>query len=541
MTAGDLGYLPWGRLLVDELVESLPDPVIGADADGMIVFWNRAARELYGYSAEEAIGKQSAALLQARAPVPWAEILEEMTDLGRWQGRLSVRTKEGREIAVESRWFARYDDAGSRVGSFGIDRPLAALESLMRSGDRTAGEVQAEADEVRRAERLESLGQLAGGVAHDLNNALAIIINYAALVSNELERLRPAPAESQRAAIRADLQEIQSAAQRAAQLTHELLAFSRQEVGAPVPMALNDAITEIEDLLRHTAGEHIRLVTDLAAELEEVSADPAQIKQVLINLVANARDAMAGGGTLTIETANVALDIDSCSVGIDLDPGRYVRLRISDTGVGMSADVLERVFDPFFTTKPPGYGTGLGLSSVYGIITRAGGHARFHSRPGVGTTFVALLPARSNRVAPAASDAPEAPPAGEPAGTSTILVVEDESALREVTRRILADAGYAVLEADSGENALTVAAAHEGTIDLLLTDIMMPGMLGHHLADRLGAEQRGLRVLYMSGFSEWLLGQATQIGSSALIEKPFTAPALLERVRSALAAKPARS
>jgi PAS domain S-box-containing protein len=534
--AGDDAAAPVREATVPELLALLPDPVIGCDITGAIVYWNAAAREAYGYASDEALGAPLATLLRTESAMPIAEILEELADLGRWSGRLTRRDKEGRSHAVESRWTARYDDSGQVIGMFGIERELTQLTALGEPPPAVSRPAQGGDREsplqLRRAERLESLGQLAGGVAHDFNNALAIIINYAAFVASEIERLRPAPAEPQRASIRADLEEIQNAAQRAAQLTQQLLSFSRQEVGTPVTLNLNDTIAEVRDLLARTAGEHIRLETRLADGLHPIRADPSQLQQALVNLAANARDAMPQGGTLTIDTANLAL-AGGGDAAEDLEPGPYVRLRVSDTGIGMAANVLEHAFDPFFTTKPLGYGTGLGLSSVYGIVTRAGGHAELHSRVGFGTTFVSLLPAdvaqEVGRVAPLQDGA-------EPVlHGRTVLLVEDERALRDVAARILDQAGCQVICADGGAAALTAAAAHQGEIDLLLTDMVMPGMLGHQLADRLRARRPDVRVLYMSGFSEWLLGQSTSIDRAALIAKPFTGPALLAQVRLTLA------
>ncbi len=524
---------PWGRPLVAELLESLPDPVIGTDAQGVIVHWSRAARDIYGFAPGEAIGRPMLGLLRSRTPAPAAEIQAQMTDLGQWEGTIIHRAKDGRRHEVESRWTARYDDAGKLVGWFAIERPRRADRRGGRER-RTAGtEAESVADSMARAERLESVGQIAAGIAHDFNNALAIIINYSAFVSAELERLRPAPAEAQRAAMRADLDEVQAAAQRAGVLNQELLAFSRQGRRLPATLDLNDEIRDARELLARTAGEHIDVQLRLAGWVHPVLADPGEIQQALVNLTANARDAMPTGGTLTIDTANVTLERGSdagAAFAAGVRAGSYVRLRMSDTGAGMDADVRERAFDPFFTTKGVGYGTGLGLSSVYGIVDRAGGHAAIHSEPGVGTTFVALLPASLGT--PAAAP-PELSPPSEPGGDQTILVVEDEAPVRELITRILAGAGYTVLAAAGGPAALELAHAHAGTIDLLLTDVIMPGMLGQELAERLRAARPGLRSLYMSGFSEWMLGQTTAPAPVALLEKPFTAAALLARVHAA--------
>jgi PAS domain S-box-containing protein len=390
--APGLATSPGGRPLISELLESLPDPVIGCDNKGRVVYWSTAAREAYGYATTEAIGVVVTKLLMTRFPRPLLEIMEEVTDLGRWQGRLVHHTKDGRDVAVESRWVARYDEAGTLVGGIAIEREIPTDRSEQPSSP--PPEWAATADqELRQTEWLESLGQLAGGMAHDFNNALAIVINYASLVSTEVQRLRTAPSDSQRAAMSEDLQEIQTAAEHAAELTHQLLALSRQEVGAPQPLNLNASIREIQQLLTLTVGEHIRVEIDLAEDLALVSADPSQAQQIVVNLAVNARDAMPSGGTLTIDTANVELDGDAAPAHGNLAPGSYVRLRVSDTRLSVTPATLTRALDPLLTAEDRSRGTGLGLSSVHGIVVRAGGHAGFQSEPGVGTTFVALLPA----------------------------------------------------------------------------------------------------------------------------------------------------
>jgi PAS domain S-box-containing protein len=523
--------------LISELLESIPDPVIGWDAGGRVVYWSEAARQTYGFAAQEAVGQPVVSLLQTRFPMPFLEIMEEVTDLGRWHGQLVHRDKAGREHTVESRWVARYDEVGKLVGGLGIERKVGGLDeseqpqiSVVADHDRSVSERRDR--DLWRSERLESLSQLAGGVAHDFNNALAVIINYAAFVCGELDQVYSATGEPRWASMREDLGEIQTAAERAASLTHQLLAFSRQEVGAPFPLDLSESISGLAELLQQMLGEHIFLQTKLAEDLGQVYADPGQIEQVLVNLAANARDAMPRGGTLTIDTATVELDDGSVAAYPELTPGPHVRLRVSDTGIGMTPRVLEHVFDPFFTTKQVGRGTGLGLSSVYGIITQMGGHARFYSEPNVGTTFVALLPVGPDDVPiPAPPRRPAAPVIG---GGETILLVEDERALREVARRVLVGAGYEVIAAADGPAALDAVAGREREIDLLLTDMVMPGMLGPALAEQLRARHPAVRILYVSGFIESVLGQATPVGARQLIEKPFTAPALLEQVSLAL-------
>ncbi len=292
---------------------------------------------------------------------------------------------------------------------------------------------------------------------------------------------------------------------------------------------LNGVVSDVEQLLRRSLGEHVELRTSLSPGLWSVLADPGQLEQVLLNLAVNARDAMPGGGTLSIETDNLHVDDDYASGRHGLKAGRYVRLRISDTGTGMPRDVLERVFEPFFTTKPKGEGTGLGLTTVYGIITQAEGHAQIYSEPGLGTTFTVLLPATDQRAKPA-----EAPrPRRRVRGGETVLVVEDEDAMREVTRRILARNGYQVLTAASGEDAITMVTESDQDIELLITDVVMPRLLGRQVAEQISAIRPSIRVLYMSGYAQPVLAsQGTLDPGVILIEKPFTEADLLDRVRN---------
>jgi PAS domain S-box-containing protein len=372
--------------------------------------------------------------------------------------------------------------------------------------------------QLNQSQRLEVLGQLAGGVAHDFNNLLAVILNYATFVVDDLAERGPELAETNR-----DVAQIQRAAERAAGLTQQLLAFARQEVVQFQVLDLNDVITEVEELLRRTLGEDVVLRTDLAPDLWPVLADAGQFEQILVNLAVNARHAMSRGGTLNIDSANVLVDADTEAL---LRAGRHVRLRISDTGSGMPAEIIEHVFEPFFTTKPEGAGTGLGLSTVYGIVTQAAGSITIHSSPGTGTTFTILVPVTDEVRSVAEQAQPyERIPHGE-----TVLIVEDQVALREVTERIFARGGYQVLSAANGADAVALAAGHEGDIHLLITDVVMPNMLGGEVAERVGRLKPGVEVLYMSGYARPVLtAQGRLDGGAHLIEKPFTAASIIEK------------
>jgi nitrogen-specific signal transduction histidine kinase len=387
-------------------------------------------------------------------------------------------------------------------------------------------------ERLRQAQRLESLGELAGGIAHDFNNLLAVIINYAAFVSHDLEVASQLPGGSKWQGTLEDVEQIRRASERAANLTRQLLSFARRDVVQPEVVDVNAVVADVEQLLRRTIGEHVELISSLDPELWPLLMDPGQLEQVLVNLAINARDAMPDGGRLTIDTANVEID-ELYGVGNrEIPPGPYVRLRIADTGGGMPKDVLERAFDPFFTTKPPGQGTGLGLATVFGIVTQAGGHVHIYSEQGIGTTLTALLPATDRQIQEPASEPQPAPVTN----LLTILLVEDEHALREVSRRILTSHGYEVIFAANGEEAIQVADEHAGPIDLLLSDVIMPRMAGTQLAEAFSRERPDTRVLLMSGFAEPILSAQGQMkGGFELLDKPFSAAALLAKIEQVLA------
>ncbi|MFN2489684.1 MAG: ATP-binding protein, partial [Actinomycetota bacterium] len=371
----------------------------------------------------------------------------------------------------------------------------------------------------RQAERLESVGQLAGGIAHDFNNLLAVILNYASFVTDELGNDHPA---------RADVEEIRQAADRAAALTQQLLIFSRRERVKPEVFDVNDVVSDTEKLLRRTLGEHVELVTALASDLWPIEADRGQLEQVLVNLAVNARGAMPDGGTLTVETSNTDLAEELVTAGTALPPGRYARIAVTDTGTGMSPEVTDRVFEPFYTTKPKGEGTGLGLATVYGIVEQANGQVRADSELGVGTSFTIYLPRTTDAAA-----SPFADVAAELPGVSaraTVLVVEDEDAVRELVVRILRRHRYTVLAAAAGMEAIRLAGAHEDNVDLLLADVIMPDVSGREVS-----EMTGLRTLYMSGYTDEITAEHGILAhGESLLAKPFSADELLRAVRDAL-------
>lgn len=375
-----------------------------------------------------------------------------------------------------------------------------------------------------QAQKMEAVGRLAGGVAHDFNNLLTIIMGRI-----QLQRMRLPAAHP----MRRDFDLMQSAAERAATLTRQLLAFSRQQILQPQVLDLNALVHEISQLLRRLIGEDIALVTVLDPTLGQVRADSGQLGQVLLNLAINARDAMPRGGQLTLETANVTREEDDERDAPRIPPGQYVQLQVSDTGVGMDATVQAHLFEPFFTTKEVGKGTGLGLATVYGIVTQSGGDITVDSALGRGTTFTLSLPRVD--AAPTASPAGQTPTAltGEPA---TILVVEDETDVQELVADILTAAGYRVLSASNGAEAFQRCAHHTGAIDLLLTDVVMPGMSGHELAVQMLQRWPQIKVLYMSGYTDEMLGRYGVVDPSlAFLEKPFSPESLRRKIREVLA------
>ncbi len=517
------------------LLDAAPDAMLGVSPDGRILWVNAQAERLFGYPRDELVGESVDRLVpdpvRDRHHEHRARYVADPRPRPMGAGmQLAGRRKDGSEFPAEISLSAVETDDGLVVSAAVRD----VSERLAAQAERERLEAQAERERLQlrlvQSQRLESLGQLAGGVAHDFNNLLGVILNYAAFVNEELEAADVAAGTDRWASVRDDVGQIVRAGERATALTHQLLAFARREVVRPQVLDLNEVIREVEQLLLRSLGEHVTLTTELEDGLWPVLADPGKIEQVLVNFAVNARDAMPAGGMLTIDTQNVEADDTFAQRHPGLEPGRYVRVRVSDTGDGMSEDVRQRAFEPFYTTKPGGEGTGLGLATVYGIISQAGGSVQIYSEPGMGTTISTLLPATEEVAAEV--KAPTVDHA--PGGGETILVVEDEGPLREVTVRILDRNGYEVLAAANGPEALELASA-TGRIDLLLTDVVMPEMLGKELAERLTELRPELLVVYMSGYAQPVLASNGSLDPDVrLIEKPFSAPALLAKVRKAL-------
>ncbi|MDP9793219.1 PAS domain S-box-containing protein [Catenuloplanes nepalensis] len=511
------------------LLEAAPDAMLGVLADGTITLTNAQTERLFGYARDELLGRNVDLLvperMRAQHPAQRAHYFADPRPRPlRGGDALTARRKDGSEFPVEISLSSLESDQGIIVSAAIRD----VTERLIAQAERERLIAQAERDAAeRRAQhtrRLESLGQLAGGVAHDFNNILAVIGNYTEMLIDALGDTDP-----DLDAARNDLRQVARAAERATQLTKQLLAFGRRDVTKAQTLSLNHVIGDVEQMLRRTLGEHIHLIVQLDPGLWTIHADAGQLEQILVNLAVNARDAMPSGGTLSIDTGNAELDGEDDG---HLRPGRYVRLRISDTGTGMPPEVIERAFEPFYTTKPRGSGTGLGLATVYGIATATGGDVQLYSEADIGTTVTILLPANDRAGAPPADDTtgPGTAPVRATAH-QTILMVEDEDALRQIAGRILTRAGYQVLSADGGEQAIHLAQTHPGPIDLLLTDVIMPKMMGHEVAARVTAIRPGTPVLYMSGYAEPVLtDNGTLPDGVVMIEKPFTRRDLLHRV-----------
>jgi PAS domain S-box-containing protein len=378
-------------------------------------------------------------------------------------------------------------------------------------------------EQFHQAQKMEAVGRLAGGVAHDFNNLLTAILGSADLVLDSLQAGVPE---------REEVEEIRKAALRAADLTRQLLAFSRQQVIAPTVLNPNAVVANMDKLLRRLLGEDVELRAVLASDLATVKADASQLEQVLLNLAVNARDAMPHGGKLTIETQNVELDHEYVRGHLSAQPGPYVMFAVSDTGVGMDAATQARIFEPFFTTKEKGKGTGLGLATVYGIVKQSGGWIWVYSEPGHGTTFKVYLPRVTEAAAPAAPS--PAPPASV-RGSETVLVVEDDEMIRKLVQKVLKANGYQVLVAASGGDAERVAGQHDGPIHLLMTDVVMPGLNGREVAQRLAAQRAGIRVLYLSGYTDdAIVHHGVLDPGVAFLQKPFTPAVLGRKVREVL-------
>jgi PAS domain S-box-containing protein len=426
-------------------------------------------------------------------------------------------TPDGGRIWLRTSKVPLRDETGAVVGVLGTYEDITASKRAEEK------RVQLE-EQLGQTHKLEAIGRLAGGVAHDFNNLLTVILGSTGLVLEGLGEGHP---------LSGDLHDVLQAGQRAAELTRQLLAFSRKQVLQPEPLDLNRLVSDMERMLRRIIGEDIDLTMALAPELGPTRADPGQLEQAIMNLAVNARDAMPGGGRLTLETAEVELDASYANRHGEVQPGPFVMLAVTDTGCGMDAETQARLFEPFFTTKGPGQGTGLGLSSVYGLVQQSGGHIWVYSEPGQGTTFKLYLPRASEAPTVAPRAARPMPHAAR--GRETVLVVEDELVVRNLVQRILEAAGYAVLCAPDGQAALELAGRHPGEIHLVLTDVVMPRLSGRALVAELSRARPDLRALYMSGYTDnAIVHHGVLDPGTQFIGKPFTATELCHKIRQIL-------
>jgi two-component system cell cycle sensor histidine kinase/response regulator CckA len=491
------------------LIEQSSDMLLLVDGDGRVCFWSPAASEALGWKAGDAEGTAAIDLVHGDDRAEVARTFRAVLAAG--------------GVQVHHRARLRHRDGGYRVID-GVARDLRgdpAIAAVVVNARDVTEQVRTE-EMLFQSQKLDSIGRLAGGIAHDFNNLLTVILCSAASEGEALDAGRPVERE--------DIEQIRQAGERARELTRHLLAFARRQVIAPTSVDLGAMLARTEPLLRRLLGETTRLETSTAPGLWPVRCDPAQVEQVLLNLAVNARDAMPAGGTLEIAVANVP----GGPGGADLGTVDQVRLRVRDSGSGMSREVKDHLFEPFFTTKPSGHGTGLGLATVYGIVRQAGGHVRVESDPGTGTTFEVLLP----RAPPAEASAPAREPTEAPGGTETVLLVEDDAAVRLAAARALRSAGYRVIAADGAEGAVEALRAGESLPDVLVTDVIMPDATGRALADRLRGERPELRVLFLSGYAVDVLGPHGVLDpAESFLAKPFAPGSLLAKVRQVLDAR----
>jgi len=501
--------------LFEKVVETMQLGITITDERGKILYTNPADAAMHGYQVEELIGKDVRVFAPKQLWKPMAK--EQLLDMKCWK-RESLNMRKGETLfPVQLKSVVVPDLGGHPLGVITVCEDISERKQKER-------EMATLEDQLRHSQKMEAIGRLAGGMAHDFNNLLMVIQGYSDLALRELKYGNP---------LREDIEEIRKATGRAAGLIQQLLAFGRCQILDMKVLDLNSIVKDLEKMLRRVIKEDIDLATTLAEDLGKVKTDPGQMEQMILNLAANARDAMPRGGRLALETANVRLDENYALLHVGLKPGHYVMLSVSDTGTGMSPDVKERIFDPFFTTKEVGKGTGLGLSTVYGIVKQSGGSIRVDSHPGKGTTFNVYLPRVEKPI--------EVPlmntvPLKRSQGAETILLVGDEEMVRTLARATLEKNGYHVLEASTGEDALQRVQdyAHD-PIHLMVTDMLMPGMTGLRLAERLAPLHPEMKVLYMSGHADIpTLDPSTLDPKIDFLPKPFSPDSLAYKVREML-------
>jgi PAS domain S-box-containing protein len=483
------------------------------DLDDVVLYANERIASITGYEPHEVVGHRAAELLLDSESATTLEARHEKRMAGEAERyEVQVRRKDGEKIWVEITGTPFRDPEGKVIGTLGALTDISERKALQ--------------EQLLQSQKMDAVGRLAGGVAHDFNNLLTAIKGFTELLLLDFEEVDPR---------RTFITEIQAAANRAASLTRQLLAFSRKQVLQPRVLDLNASVVDMEKMLRRLIGEDVTLETALDSKPTRVKADPGQVEQVILNLAVNARDAMPDGGRITVATSSARLTPEQMPRHAGVEAGPFAILTVTDTGTGMDEATRGRVFEPFFTTKEQGKGTGLGLSTVYGIVQQSGGFIELESEIDVGTTFRIFLPQVDEKVEKAVPRAP----VGKVEGSETVLLVEDEIAVRVLVRRVLDRAGYRVFEAASGPDALALLERINTPIDILLTDVVMPGMSGRVLADQLCARIPSLRVLFMSGYTdEAIVHHGVLDPGVAFLEKPFTPDILLLRLREVLEPAP---
>jgi hypothetical protein len=498
--------------LVTALLESASQAIISIDRTGRIVLANSRSEEIFGYTREELVGARIELLLPEGKRAGHSRDRDDFFTRPRARPMgigmdLAGRRKDGSEVPVEV-----------SLSYVEIDEGVFAIAFVSDISQRKRLEEQ-----LLHSQKMEAVGRLAGGVAHDFNNMLTVISGYNRMILDELSTLDP---------LRGYAEEVLKAADRAGALTNQLLSFSRRQIMQPRVLNVNSLVTQTQKMLQRVIGEDIELVLHLEAGVGNIRADPGHVEQAIVNLAVNARDAMPLGGRLTIETSDVVLDENYARTHMGVKPGDFTMIAVSDSGTGMDAETRRRIFEPFFTTKEKGKGTGLGLATVYGMVKQTGGDIWVYSELGQGTTFKLYFP----RVAEAVSDSGGGEAAAaRRSGGETILVVEDEKAVRDLTVRILQQLGYTILTAGNGEEALEISRAHAGAIDLLLTDVVMPNMSGRQLADNLQAGRPDTKVLYLSGYTENTVVHHGVLDAGVdFLPKPYSRENLARKLREVL-------
>jgi PAS domain S-box-containing protein len=497
------------RLL--SIIDSSEDAILSKDLNGIITSWNKGAERIYGYAPDEVVGKNISLLIPSDRPDEIPEILRKIARGEKVEHHESARiTKDGRRLDVSVSVSPLRNAGGTIVGASVIARDITAQK-------------RSEA-QLRQAQKMEAIGRLAGGVAHDFNNILGIINACAEFLR---DRIDPAAEPS------LYVENIRKAIERGRSLTKQMLAFSRTSSIQPRVFDVNDRLRDISKLLRPLMGDDVEILIVPKTTSAIVEVDPGQFDQIVVNLAVNARDAMPGGGKLILETSLVQFDETFTERQQSMAAGKYVLLAVSDTGTGMDGATVSRIFEPFFTTKEPGKGTGLGLATVYGIVKQSGGNILVYSEPGQGTTFKIYFPSAEHKIG--VGSKPEIETVSPKRQGTTILLVEDDEIMRGLTRQLLVEHGYTVVEANDGRSALEWVDAHPETIDLVLTDVVMRRMSGPDLVERLSAQNPALKVVYMSGYTGELMANREVLKAGVtLLEKPFSRTALLNTIHTTL-------